>query len=185
MDIGQIRSALTSEIHTTPPAELDGNELASVLIIIYGKEPMILMTEKAKTLKVHAGEISFPGGKWCEKDKDLLETAIRETEEELDLQISRKQIIGQLDPVVTLNSKYMITPFVALLDEIHSLKPNSEVNSVLHIPFMPFLKTMAEDIDPEHRSIKEMYTFTFEKYQIWGASARMLSQIFMLLSKKT
>jgi hypothetical protein len=78
----------------------------------------------------------------------------------------------------------MITPFVTILDRIHSIKPNSEVNSVLHIPFVPFLKTMAEDLDPEHRSIKEMYTFTFEKYQIWGASARMLSQIFRLLSKK-
>ena len=185
MDMEQIRSALTNEIKPTPLSKLDENELASVLIIIYGKEPIILMTEKAKTLKVHAGEISFPGGKWSEKDEDLLETAIRETEEELDLQISRKQIIGQLDPVVTLNSKYMITPFVTILDGIHSLKPNSEVNSVLHIPFMPFLKTMAEDIDPEHRSIKEMHTFTFEKYQIWGASARMLSQIFRLLSKKT
>ena len=184
MDIGQIRSALTSETHATQLAELDENELASVLIIIYGKEPIILMTEKAKTLKVHAGEISFPGGKWCEKDKDLLETAIRETGEELDLQISRKRIIGQLDPVVTLNSKYMITPFVTILDGIHSLKPNSEVNSVLHIPLEPFLKTMDEDRHPEHRSIKEMYTFTFEKYQIWGASARMLRQIFMSLPKK-
>ena len=185
MDIEQIRSALTNEIKPTSLSKLDENELASVLIIIYGKEPMILMTEKAKTLKVHAGEISFPGGKWCEKDRDLLETALRETEEELDIRISRKQIIGQLEPVVTLNSKYMITPFVTILDRIHSIKPNSEVNSVLHIPFVPFLKTVAEDTHPEHRSIKEMYTFTFEKYQIWGASARMLRQIFMLLSKKT
>ena len=185
MDIEQIRSVLTNEIKPTPLSKLDENKLASVLIIIYGKEPIILMTEKAKTLKVHAGEISFPGGKWCEKDEDLLETAIRETEEELDLQISRKQIIGQLDPVVTLNSKYMITPFVTILDRINSIKPNSEVNSVLHIPLEPFLKTMDEDRDPEHSSIKEMYTFTFEKYQIWGASARMIRQIFMLLSKKT
>ena len=185
MGIEQIRSALTNKIKPSAFSKLDENEFASVLIIIYGKEPTILMTEKAKTLKVHAGEISFPGGKLCEKDSDLLETALRETEEELDIRISRKQIIGQLEPVVTLNSKYMITPFVAILDKIHPLKPNSEVNSVLHIPFMPFLKTMAEDIDPEHRSIKEMYTFTFEKYQIWGASARMIRQIFMLLSKKT
>ena len=185
MDIEQIHSALTNQIKPTPLSKLDENELASVLIIIYGKVPTILMTEKAKTLKVHAGEISFPGGKLCEKDSDLLETALRETEEELDIRISRKQIIGQLEPVVTLNSKYMITPFVAILDKIHPLKPNSEVNSVLHIPFMPFLKTMAEDTHPEHRSIKEMYTFTFERYQIWGASARMLRQIFMLLYKKT
>ena len=184
MDIEQIRSALTNEIKPTPLSKLEGNELASVLIIIYGKEPTILMTEKAKTLKVHAGEISFPGGKWCEKDIDLLETALRETEEELDIQISKKQVIGQLEPVITLNSKYMITPFVAILNKIHPLNPNSEVDSVLHIPFVPFLKTMAKDTDPSHRSIKEMYTFTFEEYQVWGASARMLRQIFMLLYKK-
>jgi len=47
MDIGQIRSALTSEIHATQLAELDENELASVLIIIYGKDPFVIMTEKA------------------------------------------------------------------------------------------------------------------------------------------
>jgi len=184
MDIEQVRSALTSEIHTTPPAELDGNKPASVLIVIYGKEPLILMTEKARTLKVHAGEISFPGGKWCRKDHDLLETAIRETKEELCLQISNEQVIGQLDSVVTLNSKYKITPFIAVLENISSLKANSEVESILHIPLESFLNTMAEDDRQEHRSIKEMYTLTFEKHNIWGASARMLKQINTILSKK-
>ena len=184
MDIEQVRSSLTSEIHTTPPAELDGNELASVLIIIYGKEPMILMTEKAKTLKVHAGEISFPGGKWCTKDQNLLETAIRETKEELCLEVSKEQVVGQLDSVITLNSKYKITPFVAILETIPSLKANSEVESILYIPLVSFLGTMAEDNHPEHRSIKEMHTFTFEKYHVWGASARMLKQINILFSDK-
>ena len=108
MNIEKIRSALTNKIHATFSDELDENELASVLIIIYGKEPMILMTEKAKTLKVHAGEIAFPGGKWCEQDQDLLETAIRETREELGLKVSKEQVIGKLDSVITLNSKYKI-----------------------------------------------------------------------------
>ena len=184
MDIGKIRSVLTNEIHPKPISELDENELASVLVVIYGKEPFILMTEKAKSLKVHGGEISFPGGKWCAEDHDLLETAIRETEEELSLQISKKQVIGQLDNVVTLNSKYKITPFVAILESISPLKPNSEVKSILHIPFVSFLKTMTKDTNPEHISIKEMYTLTFEKYNIWGASARILNQIFMLFSEK-
>ena len=184
MDIGKIRSVLTNEIHPKPISELDENELASVLVVIYGKEPFILMTEKAKSLKVHGGEISFPGGKWCTKDQDLLETAIRETEEELSLQISREQVIGQLDNVITLNSKYKITPFVAILENISSLKPNSEVKTILHIPLVSFLKTMAKDTNPEHLSIKEMYTLTFEKYNIWGASARILKQIFMLFSEK-
>jgi len=184
MNIEKIRSALTSKIHVALSDELDGNKLASVLIIIYGKKPMILMTEKAKTLKVHAGEIAFPGGKWCAKDKDLLETAIRETKEELRLEVSKEQVVGELDSVITLNSKYKITPFIAILDTVPSLIANSEVESILHIPLISFLNTMAEDNLPEHRSIKEMHVFTFEKYNIWGASARMLKQINTLLSKK-
>ena len=184
MDIEQIRSALTSEINPTSFTELDENELASVLIIIYGKEPTIIMTEKAQTLKVHAGEIAFPGGKWCVKDEDLLETAIRETKEELHLEVSKDLVVGQLDSVITLNSKYRITPFIAILDAVPSLTANSEVESILHIPLVHFLNTMDDDDLPEHRSIKEMYTFTFEKHNVWGASARMLKQINTLLSKK-
>ena len=179
-----MRSTLTSKIHTMPPADLDGNELASVLIIIYGESPFVIMTKKAKTLKVHAGEIAFPGGKWCEKDQDLLETAIRETKEELCLDVSKEHVIGQLDSVITLNSKYRITPFIAILDTVPSLTANSEVESILHIPLVAFLNSMDEDDLPEHRSIKEMYTFTFEKYNVWGASARMLKQINTLLSKR-
>ena len=184
MDIEQVRHALTSEINATPSTELDGNQIASVLIVIYGKNPFIIMTEKARNLKVHAGEIAFPGGKWCEKDQDLLETAIRETKEELCLDISKEHVIGQLDNVVTLNSKYKITPFIAILDTVTSLTGNSEVESILHIPLESFLNTMAEDDRQEHRSIKEMYTFTFEKHNVWGASARMLKQISVLLSEK-
>ena len=184
MDIEQIRPVLTNEIKPTLLSKLDENKLASVLIIMYGKEPTILMTEKAQTLKVHAGEIAFPGGKWCAKDKDLLETAIRETKEELRLEVSKEQVVGKLDSVITLNSKYKITPFIAILDTVPSLIANSEVESILHIPLISFLNTMAEDNLPEHRSIKEMHTFTFEKYNIWGASARMLKQINTLLSKK-
>ena len=184
MDTEQIRSVLTSEIKTMPPADLDGNELASVLIIIYGESPFVIMTKKAKTLKVHAGEIAFPGGKWCEKDQDLLETAIRETKEELCLDVSKENVVGQLNSVITLNSRYRITPFIAILDAVPSLAANSEVESILHIPLESFLNTMGEDNLPEHRSIEEMYTFTFEKHNVWGASARMLRQINILLSEK-
>ena len=184
MDIGQIRSALTSEIHAPSLSELVGLRLASVLIIIYGKNPFIIMTEKARNLKVHAGEISFPGGKRSEQDNDLLETAIRETKEELSLDISKKHVIGQLDDVITLNSRYKITPFIAILDVIPTLSANSEVESILHIPLASFLNTMSEDNIPEHRSIQEMYTFTFENHHVWGASARMLKQINTIFSDK-
>ena len=159
------------------------NKLAAVLIIIYGDKPEILMTKKPITLMHHGGEISFPGGKISEIDSDLLDTALRETEEETGLKISRGDIVGQLKQVITLNSGFTILPFICMLDSIGHLVPNSEVESFLHIPLLPFLETLENDLDPKHNSIQEMYTFTFENKVIWGASARMLKQITEKINK--
>ena len=68
----------------------------------------------------------------------------------LDLTISKDQVIGQLEPVVTLNSGFLILPFVSIIDEIPTLSANSEVEKIFHIPLEPFLKTMANDPDPSH-----------------------------------
>ena len=125
----------------------------------------------------HGGEIAFPGGKINDEDADLLDTAIRETQEETGISVTRNQIIGQLKPVTTLNSGFTILPFICILNEVNELIPNSEVEEFLKIPFMSLLKTLSDDKDPEHNSIQEMYTFTFQNHIIWGASARMLKQI--------
>ena len=122
MDLVKIKSKLSTTLH--PDIEHDGkNKLASILVVIYGDPPKVLMTEKPKDLKVHAGEISFPGGKPEESDNDLLDTALRETEEEIGLRVLRDQVIGQLEPVTTLNSGFKIIPFVAVMITYHHLKP--------------------------------------------------------------
>ena len=156
-------------------------KLASVLVIIYGKEPIVIMTEKPKHMKFHAGEISFPGGKLDADDSDLLETALRETNEEIGLEITKEQVTGQLEPVVTLNSGFLILPFVSVIDEIPTLAANSEVEKIFHIKLEPFLKTMANDPNPSHNIIQEMYTFEYQNQIVWGASARILRQIKNLL----
>jgi 8-oxo-dGTP pyrophosphatase MutT (NUDIX family) len=176
MILDNLRSMLTSEID--PVLEDHGkNKLASVLVVIYGKSPIIVMTKKPKHMKFHAGEISFPGGKLDSIDSNLLETALRETREEIGLSLREDQIIGQLDPVITLNSGFTILPFVSVIDEIPSLSANAEVEKIFHIPLEPFLKTLANDPDPSHNLIQEMYTFEFQGKIIWGASARVLKQI--------
>ncbi|MDX1533844.1 MAG: CoA pyrophosphatase [Nitrosopumilaceae archaeon] len=176
MDLSEIKSKLSSDLH--PNIEHDGkNKLASILVVIYGQEPKVIMTEKPKDLKVHAGEISFPGGKPEDSDNDLLDTALRETKEEICLSISRDKVIGQLEPVTTLNSGFKIIPFVAIVDDVAPLEANAEVEKIFRIPFEPFLKTMADDPDPNHQSILEMFIFTFEGKTVWGASARVLNQI--------
>ena len=180
----KIQNALTGEIK--PKILSDGkNKLASVLIIIYGDKPKILMTKKPITLMHHGGEISFPGGKISDADNDLLDTALRETKEETGLEVLRDDVIGQLKQVITLNSGFTIVPFICILDGIGQLVPNSEVESFLHIPLLTFLDTLENDLDPKHNSIQEMYTYTFEKNLIWGASARMLKQIVDVFRKES
>lgn len=176
MDANSLRAQLSGEIYPTP--KHDGkSKLSSVLVIIYGLEPKLLMIEKSKELKNHGGEIAFPGGKWSGDDVDLLETALRETKEEIGLSISRTDVVAQLENVRTLNSGFTITPFVCILDDLSKLKPNSEVQSILQIPMVPFLHTLDDDRDPYHKSIQEMYTFTFEDKIVWGASARILKHL--------
>lgn len=178
----KIRKALSSKI--LPEAKQNGQtKLAAVLVVIYGSEPTIIMTKRPKTMNLHAGEISFPGGTWKQDDNDLLTTAMRETKEEIDLSISRQQIIGQLLTVTTLNSGFTIAPFVAIASDIPKLVPNSEIEEILHIPMFPLFKTIDDDKDTLHKSIQEMYTFRYGDKIIWGASARILRQMMLLLSK--
>ncbi|HSB57235.1 MAG TPA: CoA pyrophosphatase [Nitrosopumilaceae archaeon] len=182
MDPQKLKNTLSNEI--VPDAKENGKKkLAAVLILIHGSEHKMIMTERPKTMNLHPGEISFPGGTWKEDDYDLLETAMRETREEIGLDVLRQQIIGQLKPVTTLNSGFTITPFVSITSEIPKLKPNSEIEKILHIPMFPLFKTIEKDRDPTHSSIQEMYTFRYQDYLIWGASARMIKQIMMLLSE--
>ncbi len=176
MSLDKIRNSLTCQVNPS----LSNNEktkLSSVLIIIFGNSPKILMIKKPITMNHHGGEIAFPGGKISNEDHDLLDTAIRETREETGINVKREQIIGQLKPVTTLNSGFTILPFICTLNGINKLIPNSEVDEFLEIPLISFLRTLADDVDPKHNSIQEMYTFTFENHLIWGASARMLKQI--------
>ena len=176
MLLDDLRSILSTPIVPDIKSNI-GYRLASVLVVIYDTYPKIIMTEKPQSMKFHAGEISFPGGKLDIIDSDLLESALRETSEEIGLHISRDQILGQLDPVNTLNSGFLILPFVCILKEIPPLVSNSEVEKIFHIPLEPLLDTMMKDSDPDHNLIDEMYTFEYQSQIVWGASARILQQI--------
>ncbi|MGI0004123.1 MAG: NUDIX hydrolase [Candidatus Nitrosotenuis sp.] len=175
MSLDQIKELLSSDI--SPHIEEPNTKHAAILIVFYGQDLKIIMTQKPITMQQHAGEVSFPGGKLAQDDEDLLETAIREAEEEIALRVPRQRIIGQLSPVKTRNSGFTIIPFVVTLEEIPPLQPNSEVEEILHIPVIPLLQTLCADDDEEHRSLFEAYKLTYKNKIIWGASARMLKQI--------
>lgn len=158
---------------------------AAVLLIVYEKDnrPHILLTVRSRSIPLHRGQISFPGGAREGKDKDLVETALRECREEIGVRVERHEVIGQLDPVYTLTSRYIVIPFVALLEEPPTTKPNpAEIDSVLEIPI--------EDLLDEERFREEMvelegiptkqYFFSWRNQTIWGATARILRRFLQV-----
>jgi len=115
----------------------------------------------------------------------LYSTAIRETKEEVGLTIKEKDIIGNLDIVKTLTSNYTIVPYVTLQDKIPIPRILvDEVEKVDDVSLLDVLKTMSFDTDHYHLSIKEVYKFTYQREVIWGATARILKQLYDCLCTK-
>ncbi len=156
-----------------------GKIFSSVLVIIHfpDKIPSVILTKRSSFLTNHSGEISFPGGKFSSNDKTILDTAIRETYEEIGIVVDKKKVIGCLQPTYTYTSKILIYPFVALEEIISdNLKPNVEVEQIISLPIEKLIRSFSED---EFHSTKKyrMFKFLVEEYKIWGATARILKDL--------
>lgn len=158
-----------------------GKVYSSVLVIIHFPEniPSVILTKRNPNLKNHAGEISFPGGKFSPSDKSILDTALRETHEEISLAVKKKQIIGCLNPTYTYTTKILIYPFIALEEEniTDKLKSNSEVEQIISLPIEKLMDSLSEDDYHSSKNFR-MYKFFVDDFLIWGATARILKNLF-------
>jgi len=156
-----------------------------VLLIVYEKDdrPHILLTARSRSVLLHRGQISFPGGARESKDKDILETALRECREEIGVRVERREVIGQLSPVYTLTSGYIVVPFVAFLEEPPVTMPSpAEIDSVLEIPVQDLLdpERLREEIVELEGIPTRQFFFTWRDHEIWGATARILRQFLQI-----
>ncbi len=173
--------AITTQLKTRYPLVRETVEVhpqrAAVLVILFASKGQahIVMTKRAQGLKVHAGEIAFPGGVVEPDDPDLLATALRETEEEIGVEVNPAQVIGRLPDVQTLTG-FEVTPFVCQVDKALRYRPcPEEVDVVLEIPLAPLLATQQRDIGFKERD--GMVVYWHKHHRIWGASAKILQQI--------
>lgn len=159
----------------------ESGRLASVLLIIhynYGI-PYILFTKRSYSLVSHAGEICFPGGKFVKGDKALYFTALRETKEEVGLDFKKKDICGSLEAVRTVTSNYIITPYITVQEKIP--KPRillDEVQKILDVPLLDVLNSVTPDKELGKMPSKEMFKFKYDREVIWGATAKILKQLY-------
>jgi 8-oxo-dGTP pyrophosphatase MutT (NUDIX family) len=166
-------------------AELDahGHTEAAVLVPMHGwpDNPGLVFTERRSDLKRHAGEISFPGGR-RDEGEELIETALREAEEEIGLSRDNVDVVGALPPVGTFGTNYKITPFVGLIQEGMRFEPNpTEVESVL----VASLEDLADGYE-KRRLVRRGVPIKTDTYLIadkliWGATARILAELFSRL----
>jgi 8-oxo-dGTP pyrophosphatase MutT (NUDIX family) len=155
---------------------------AAVLIIFHSEDniPHILLTRRSSKLKYHTGEISFPGGQHSPgEDQSLLDTALRETREEIGLCFEPHNILGRLQTVYTLTSNFTIVPFITIQENIP--EPQicaNEVDCIVDVPLQETLAAFEPDIEHYHISRKGVYKFTYQGFVIWGATARILKQLY-------
>jgi 8-oxo-dGTP pyrophosphatase MutT (NUDIX family) len=150
---------------------------AVLLPIVARAEPTMLFTQRTDHLARHAGQVSFPGGRAQDGDATLVETALRETEEETGIAPQFIAVAGFLDAYET-GTGYAILPVVGVLREGFVLMPSAhEVAEIFEVP-LAFL------LDPANRERKagewqgkrrEYYAYTYNGHTIWGATAAMLA----------
>jgi len=138
----------------------------------------LVFTERRADLRRHAGEISFPGGRPDAPDEDLLQTALRESHEEIGLDPDAVELLGALPPVSTVVTGYKVHPFVGLIPDGFAFRPNpAEVAAVLLFTLDELRAGFGM-----RRLIRRgvpIRTPTYEvgEHLIWGATARILGSL--------
>jgi 8-oxo-dGTP pyrophosphatase MutT (NUDIX family) len=162
-----------------------GRTEAAVLVPMHGwpDNPGLVFTERRSDLKRHAGEISFPGGR-RDGDEELLDTALREADEEIGLSRESVEVVGALPPIGTFVTNYKVHPFVGLIEEGMRFEPNpSEVESVL-VASLDDLEAAFEKRRLVRRGVPiKTDTYLIADKMIWGATARILGELFERLSR--
>ena len=183
MDLNLLADRLRSEypLPGSPPSPKN-EKSSAVLVILYTRyrQPHVLLIQRSEDLRLHPGQISFPGGTPEKEDASLLTTALRETREELNLDIPASKVLGLLSPVETLTG-YVISPFIVVLDPLPPYRQNlDEVQKVLEIPLLPLLSTHHPEMGYPPK--KQMVAYWHLEHRVWGATAKILHQIKKLNS---
>src|SRR5690349_15784461 len=173
----RIRSVLRNAPQETDEAETLIRRAAVIVPVILRRDPVLLFTRRTEHLSSHAGQICFPGGRVHPDDRTLIQTALREMQEEIGLSPSSVKIGGFLDSHETANSGYVILPVVGFLRGDFVLSVNAdEVAEVFEAPLSYILDPKHHDRRSLERNgvVREFFAIDYGNHTIWGATAAMV-----------
>jgi 8-oxo-dGTP pyrophosphatase MutT (NUDIX family) len=197
--LDQLRAALLAaglgppRLDIAPADDPEGRTLAAGLVLLYRYQPAgptadptpyLVLTRRTTALRRHSGQISLPGGRYDLEDGSLLRTALRETEEELGVDPADLTIWGRLEPEHIVASHYALAPFVAFTPRRPAFRPApAEVAEVIDLPLARLLDPAAveEETWDLQGMARRVSFFRYQEHKIWGATARVLSQVVVLL----
>lgn len=160
---------------------------AAVLALFYpddNQQTRFLLTERASYNGTHSAQISFPGGKFDQIDKNLTQTALRETFEEVGVQSENIQIIRQLSDAYIPPSNFLVAPFIGISNTKPTFIPNNEVATVIEVLLSDLLDDQSltsKNMSTSYMENIDVPCFKLNNYIVWGATAMMLSEIKDLL----
>ncbi len=173
-------------LESSPPIH---TKKAAVLALFYPNkdgETCLALTLRPTYSGTHSAQVSFPGGKKEVKDKNLAETALRETFEEIGIEQNEIETIREMTHVYIPPSNFLVTPFMAYTRETPIFDINHEVEKMIEVPINQLLDDSFVRYDTQNtfssKNLKIPY-FNFSNEKIWGATAMIISEIKELIKK--
>ncbi len=162
---------------------------AAVCLLLYPKdgEYCILLNKRSEHVEHHKGEISLPGGARDKEDKDSLDTALRETEEEMGISRSDVTILGELDEVAT-RSRFLMQVYVGTIPYPYDFKPSAiEIAEVLEVPVSALmdLSNLRVETRWEDGTAVSAISYAYNGHLVYGATARVLQDLLGILDEGT
>lgn len=160
---------------------------AGVLVLLYPRHGLlhVVLTRRTSSVAHHQAQISFPGGQQ-DSHESILETALREAEEELNVAPSLVHVLGELTPLYVPPSNYCIYPVVAAAESRPEFRPSPhEVAEVLEVPLDHLLD--ARNVRREDWKLRDLKVsipfYFFAGHKIWGATAMVMAELLDLLGE--
>lgn len=161
---------------------------SSVMMLFMEKEntPHVLLSLRTDRVSTHKGQVSFPGGSWDETDKDYLETALRETYEEVGIDPAEIEVLGEYDEYISIMGFHVYVYVGALNREVKYIPCADEIEEILEVPFSLFYHEKydrCEKVTYDGRDY-DVYYYTYGSSTIWGMTARILTDFSRKVCKE-
>ena len=167
-----------------PSGPIVGLPQAAVLILLHetSEDLNLIYCLRSNNLPTHAGEVAFPGGKREEKDDTLRNTALREAQEEVNLELKDVEVLGEISSV---QSRFglSVTPYIGILKNNSLIADGKEIAEVFSVPLNFIKNNMQKEQKSENWDNKKVFFpfFEFENKMVWGLTAYMTVEFLKLL----